>query len=64
MKIAALLLLALSLSLCSCDTTTPAKDPYSGHVGKNGTSNNMGDGPSNAFGNTAGMTGQPRTPSY
>ena len=59
MKIAALLFIALSL--CACDTT-PTKDPYSGHVGKNGTSNNMGDGPSNAFGNTAGMTGQPRTP--
>ena len=52
-------LLLLVFALASCTTTT---DPYSGRLGKNGTSNNMGDGPSNTYGNTAGMTGAPRTP--
>lgn len=62
MKILSYFLALATLSLVACTDTT--SDPYAGRLGKNGTSNNMGAGPGNAYGNMTGMTGSPRTTTY
>jgi len=60
MKISLLLCtLVAAFAFTSCTSVEPVGNPYSGRLGANGTSNNMGAGPSNAYGNMAGMTGSP-----
>lgn len=58
-KISLFLALLSVAAFTSCSSTNTVENPYGGRLGANGTSNNMGAGPSNAYGNMAGMTGSP-----
>ena len=58
-KICLFCTLLVAAAFTSCSSVDTVSNPYSGRLGANGTSNNMGDGPGNAYGNMAGMTGSP-----